>query len=305
MAYAGLTNPPDGLACSADAGAGVWGTDVDYYVSDGSFEFLTGDGGIVFKDTEPSGTGWIQCYTSNDKLVPVTEGELYRVGVWLRANDADADQHVYVTINWYDESKAYDSNTSILAAAVDAAATWQYVTQIVTVPAGVHYMGRVFGKRYDSAVAYTAYFDTFEADKVEPAFSAYLSTPTSYTTGSTIICDTEDYDHGGVYDHTTGIFTAPSDGLYAFAATVQIIDLNAGNLGAIRLHRNGGAWIYGTHGFAHANGDDPIFLSSSPAALLNAGDTVKAVVVHNYGSARNAGGAASLKYTHFEGAKIR
>ncbi len=53
-----------------------------------------------------------------------------------------------------------------------------------------------------------------------PAFQAYLSANTGGITGdgtvATIICDTEVYDIGNIYNNSTGIFTAPTTGLYSF-----------------------------------------------------------------------------------------
>ena len=50
------------------------------------------------------------------------------------------------------------------------------------------------------------------------AFKATLASDTSLPSGTatTVIFGTEDYDQGGDYDNTTGVFTAPSDGIYEF-----------------------------------------------------------------------------------------
>lgn len=55
---------------------------------------------------------------------------------------------------------------------------------------------------------------------LQPTFRAYISIPTGNVTGDGtdyfFIWDTEVFDIGGNYDHTTGTFTAPIDGVYEF-----------------------------------------------------------------------------------------
>ena len=52
------------------------------------------------------------------------------------------------------------------------------------------------------------------------AFKATRSSNLSTTAGSAInfICDNEYYDYGDCYDTSTGLFTAPYDGIYEFKA---------------------------------------------------------------------------------------
>jgi hypothetical protein len=63
-----------------------------------------------------------------------------------------------------------------------------------------------------------------------PKFSAYLSSDAIDATGDgsawTIVADTEDYDVGSHYDHTTGIFTSPVGSPYFFGGVVKLEQLS-------------------------------------------------------------------------------
>lgn len=59
---------------------------------------------------------------------------------------------------------------------------------------------------------------------------AFSSTTTISSTLATIVYATEDYDDGGVYDNTTGVYTAPADGFYQVSASLLVaatISLNS------------------------------------------------------------------------------
>lgn len=68
---------------------------------------------------------------------------------------------------------------------------------------------------------------------LQPSFLATKSADTNDQTGDgttyTVICDTEIFDQGSDYDHTTGVFTAPVTGKYAFSASIRIENSAAGH----------------------------------------------------------------------------
>lgn len=66
----------------------------------------------------------------------------------------------------------------------------------------------------------------------QPSFHA--SRQTTQTSGTTIIFATEDHDYGSNYDASTGIFTAPVDGVYLFCATV-ILENTTGSTAEVRV----------------------------------------------------------------------
>lgn len=136
----------------------------------------------------------------------------------------------------------------------------------------------------DTIVAYTG------GNIVKPltcAFYAYLTATVSNVTGDgtyyTVIFDTEVQDIGGNYDNTTGIFTAPVDGTYLFANTINYANLAPGhginddfnyNNATIRMHGWGGAYTNS----AMSPGGTIIF-------PMSAGDTMR-MNAHVYNGAK-------------------
>lgn len=68
---------------------------------------------------------------------------------------------------------------------------------------------------------------------LQPAFSAENTTLRSNVTGDNteydLIFNSEIFDQGGDYDHTTGIFTAPITGKYAFSYGYSLADVAVGH----------------------------------------------------------------------------
>ncbi len=117
----------------------------------------------------------------------------------------------------------------------------------------------------------------------QPSFFAYKSSTTTNQTGDntyyTVICDTEEHDTGGNYDHTTGIFTAPVAGRYLFAGAVYYKDLGASTFTgvSVEFYKNGAtvyasSYVYATG--VHDSNNDAIFPCNTRILNLAANDTV-------------------------------
>jgi len=69
-------------------------------------------------------------------------------------------------------------------------------------------------------------------NRVQPAFSAYLSSPVTNVTGDstlyTVICDTALFDQNSNYNTGTGLFTAPVTGRYQFNISAYWTSVGAG-----------------------------------------------------------------------------
>lgn len=110
-----------------------------------------------------------------------------------------------------------------------------------------------------------------------PIFVVTLATPVGLTTSSftSIPGDTTIVSRGGAL--SAGIFVAPSDGLYEFAATVSITDTQ-GNKEA-RLAINGDETVYIAGDNAYGAGSSaPSRRSLAGMWLLDATDTVEVMV---------------------------
>lgn len=132
----------------------------------------------------------------------------------------------------------------------------------------------------DTIVAYT----TGEVLKPRnPGFFATINASIPSVTGDdtayTVIFNTETFDTGSNYDATTGVFTAPVDGIYLFTYAINFSGINAAHnsfisdlfINAIGLHGSGG------NAFSQANTTGNLEALGSFVVTLSAADTVSVV----------------------------
>ena len=285
--------PPDDIT----VGSGVWGTDIDRE----EVYTLTGKYGIVFRATEPAADPYV--YT--EKMQPTKPGDAWSVEAVVQSGSVAANHTVRLTVAWYTSAEVYISESDIFASSVlPSANVWYTLSGSVTAPANAAFARAVF---YKNNLAFGVYLDSIGLSVVEPAFWARLNADQSISTDTptTLVCDTELYDHGDNYSTSTGIFTVPSDGIYSFSATCEWESaLGDGKRHYIQIVVNGdsGPWVGTQDHYTGSASEIPIDTASVAALYLYAGDTVKVRVYQHSGGTVDVN--LGLK-TGFFGAKLR
>lgn len=130
-----------------------------------------------------------------------------------------------------------------------------------------------------------------------PSFSASVSAE-FLQAGSNIVVvfDVEGHDNGGVYDHTTGTFSAPRDGVYHFSVVAVVF-----TPGKVKLQRNGTIDLGAIFAGNAATLNDPLNGSIVVTVALSQGDTV--TVWRD--TADLVGTASGTPYTTFSGFLIQ
>lgn len=105
-------------------------------------------------------------------------------------------------------------------------------------------------------------------------FRATSSSTTAVGAATTYyVFGTEVFDDGSNYDNTTGIFTAPTDGLYYFEALLDFDPITASNYISIGFEISPGGYRNITNAIPSAS--EVWMASTSTVTKLNAGDAVK------------------------------
>jgi hypothetical protein len=135
----------------------------------------------------------------------------------------------------------------------------------------------------------------------QPAFEAYLNNAFTPSAGAyyTVVNNLE-YTDTGEYNNSTGRFTAPVSGRYAFSLSTLFYQLATygGHYGLLAIRVNGGT-VYPPYCYATSTSTGPnyIFVTGTSIRYLNAGDYVEVVVYVSTSGIQLLGGG----YTMFKG----
>jgi hypothetical protein len=288
-------NPPDGYS----AVNCTWGTDLDHNTA---LTNLVGDSCVEFKNTTPASNPIL----SYKKSVPIEEGKPYKMTAIVRADSVAAGNTLRIYARWYDSSDSGLSNSNVYNAVLPAINTWYEMSGVVTAPANARGVRPRVNKANN---AFTAYCDYMAIEPMPQCFHAYLNGVQGMADGGTwrkVHFDTEVHDYGGVYDHAVNyVFTAPSDGVYAFNTVLSLAGASSGTTIGIRFARDTGggpaAWVRGQQIRMQANTYTP-FLVGSATGFLNRADTVEVQIWHNEGALLNLSGGSTANV--FMGAKV-
>jgi hypothetical protein len=145
---------------------------------------------------------------------------------------------------------------------------------------------------------------------LQPRFRAYVSSDILNVTGDgssySIVYDTESYDIGSDFDTSTGIFTAPVDGLYLFTVSIFLEGLLATHTRSqCSLNISGGSVgvVFGISSSAAERSDlGSLTYSASTTGYMSSGDTAYVnVVVLNGAKSVDIGGNAGGGLNVFTG----
>lgn len=288
----GTTYPPDGWEVTT----GTWGgSQMDQNtalntIGDSCIEFLA-----TVLGSDPAMT-W-------SEFIPVEEGLPYRARCVARAATNTVD--LTCRVIWYTSAEVFISYSYILNADTMAAAdTWYIFEEIFTAPSTARFCKMQIKKE---KIAEACYYDYVGIKEMPVCFWAnqdlgagpYQSIPD--TTWTVVEYETEEHDYGGIYDNSANYrFTAPSTGIYAIAASIEIAAISSSDYVYLALFKNGSLLAEIDRHF-YVTSLLPLLNGSVPAVYLTRGDYVDVRVYHNYGAGRNLSGDENC---YFMAAKV-
>jgi len=180
----------------------VWGAGITIdtgnpYNSDASVKLSgTINAGIIWRDQ-----------------IPVGDGAAWRVWAALKDDGSSGSDGAYIGLVEYDSDGNYSQEQHLaLDDAADLTATFQVFQEIFTLDADTAFVRPYVVRSGTQSI--NVWVGLLDAEPVEVGFSAGVGSSVTYASGSTkVAIDTEDFDHGGVFDAASNYrFTAPKSG---------------------------------------------------------------------------------------------
>jgi hypothetical protein len=180
---------------------------------------------------------------------------------------------------------AYGSNSIAMGHSINASGDYSFGIGLNSIPFKItkdHTMAIMGGNVGIGTVNPSAKLDvagtvtaTEFYDPTPVAFHAYISSITNLYTSpgyEIVVFDSEEFDYGNNYDTTTGIFTAPTNGIYQFNMIVTTADVKPNEDMILIFYKNGYVYKYLERKSSATN--DWQDLSGSVTTELNAGDMI-------------------------------
>jgi hypothetical protein len=220
-----------------------------------------------------------------------------------KADGADAQGNIHVTVYWYDalEGTIVDTTYMLLVGYGGTSGLWrEEAVPMTPVPATARFASiHITGNNNKNL-----FVDYVALELCPPAFYAYNGGGAQLIefggAGETLACGTEIFDYGSQYTHGTGIFTCAYPGLYSFHCTAGLQTMSDNQEMQLAIRQNGSDRARTETGNAgagqhhHVSLSTVLFCARGDVVLVNIfnGDTVNRSTVIETG-------------TSFSGAQIR
>ena len=152
--------------------------------------------------------------------VPISEYKPYRASAWVFHDSSHA---ITLKIFWWDYDKSANSTASATVySASPTDSEWVNISGVASPPADAAYASVELSRAANPGDE--GFWDDIALAKEKPSFAAKRtgSSFTASSSGDSIVFNTEAHDYGSNYNNSTGVFTAPEAGTYAFSSTLNV-----------------------------------------------------------------------------------
>jgi len=233
--------------------------------------------------------------------VPINRNRPYRAAAWVYQDGSHA-----ITLKifwWQDDRTASSTASSTIYGASPSDSAWINIGGVASPPSDASYASIELSRAANPGDE--GFWDDVSLTEEPVSFNAQLtgSNQVLSGTGEVVIFNTEKHDYGSNYNNSSGVFTVPESGVYAFTSTLSLV--GAVNVRAAYVTISGStAGVIGSASVEDGllgtdEWNDLAVTVSATAAELVAGETVSVKV---YSSSAYA--SVDFLYSWFSGRKI-